>query len=166
VDTILVLVAVTAAVSLSILEQKISTGPSGIILVHLTCSLTRDLLELRVIASCSSTGACYLIKSRALLEGIWLVWGLRARGFFSYRGKEPGSTPEEAAGLLGQVFFWWLHPVLREGYSARLGVSHLPEIDGNLSSKRLRGQILESWAAECRLTGSSLCSSFGNAMQC
>lgn len=160
VDTILVLVAATAAVSLSILEQKRSIGPSGIILVHLTCSLTRDLLELRVIASCPSIAACYLIKSRVLLEGIWLVWGLRARGFL-YRGQEPGSMPEELAGLLGQVFFWWLHPVLREGYSARLNVSHLPEIDGHLSSKRLRRQILDSWAAECRLTGFSLCSSFG-----
>lgn len=147
VDTILVLVAATAAVSLSILEQKRSIGPSGIILVHLTCSLTRDLLELRVIASCPSIAACYLIKSRVLLEGIWLVWGLRARGFL-YRGQEPGSMPEELAGLLGQVFFWWLHPVLREGYSARLNVSHLPEIDGHLSSKRLRRQILDSWAAE------------------
>ncbi|OQD85570.1 hypothetical protein PENSOL_c099G11251 [Penicillium solitum] len=147
VDSTLVLVAATAAVSLSILEQKRSIGPSGIILVYLACSLTKDLLELRVIAS-SSIGACYLIKSRALLEGIWLTWGLQARGFFSYRDQEPGATPEEAAGLLGQVFFWWLHPVLREGYSARLSVSHLPEIDGHLSSKRLRRQILESWDAE------------------
>lgn len=165
VDPILVLVAATAAVSLSILEQKRSIGPSGIILVYLGCSLTRDLLELRVIAS-SSIGACYLIKSRVLLEGIWLAWGLRARNFFSYRDQEPSSTPEEAAGILGQVLFWWLHPVLRKGYSARLTVSHLPEIDGNLSSKRLRRQILESWDAECRLTKSRLCSCFGNAVQC
>lgn len=153
-DSILVLVTATAAVSLSILEQKGSIGPSGIILVYIACHLTRDLLELRVISSCSSIGACYLITWRALLEGIWLAWGLRARGFFSYCGQEPGSTSEEAAGLIGQVFFWWLHPVLREGYSARLSVSHLPEINGHLSSKRLRRQILESWAAECRFTGS------------
>ncbi|CAG8906436.1 unnamed protein product [Penicillium egyptiacum] len=148
IDSALVLVGATTAVSLSILEQTGSISSSGVMLVYLACSLTRDLWELRVIASCSSIGACYLVKSRAVLECIWLFWDLRARGFFLYHGQRSVSTPGEAVGLLGQVFFWWLHPVLREGYSARLSLSHLPEIDGHLSSKRLRRQVLESWTAK------------------
>lgn len=164
-DSILILVAATAAVSLSILEQNGPIGASGIKLVYLACSLTRDLLEIRATTSCSSIGACYLVKSRALLEGIWLAWDLRARGF-SHRGQRSSSTPEEAAGLLDQLFFSWLNPVLRKGYSARLSLSNLPEIDGHLSSNRLRRQILESWAAKCTLTASFFCFSFGNIVQC
>jgi hypothetical protein len=85
------------------------------------------------------------------VEGIWLVSHLWVKGFPSHHSQESISTPEEAAGIFSKVFFQWMHPVLREGYSAKLNLESLPEIDQRLLSKGLRKRVLTYWARECEL---------------
>jgi hypothetical protein len=161
IDSTLSLVTTTAALSLHILEQSRCVKPSGVVLVYLACSLTRDSLELQVIPSCLSTGTCHLVKSRICIEGLWLTWDRRANDLFSRLGQKFAFIPEEAAGILSQIFFWWMHPLLREGYSARLNLATLPEIDEALSSQGLRKRALRFWVGRCN----SL-KPFEDAVQC
>jgi hypothetical protein len=147
IDSSLSLMTATAALSLRILEQSRCVKSPDAVLVYLACSLTRDLLE--VIPCCLNTGTCHLIKSRICIEGLWLTWDLRANELFSRLGQKIAFIPEEAAGILSQIFFWWMHPLLREGYSSRLNLATLPEIDEALSSQGLRKQALRSWAGRC-----------------
>lgn len=150
VDSALLLVTAAAALWLCVLEQSRGINSPSVILAYLACSLTRDLLELRFVG-CSSTGTCFLIRSRIVVEGIWLTSHLWVKDFLSHHSQESISTPEEAAGIFGQVFFRWMHPVLKEGYSARLNPTSLPEIDQRLLSKGLRKRVLTYWARECEL---------------
>lgn len=120
IDSTLSLVTAAAALSLRILEPSRCVKSSGAVLVYLACSLAKDLLELRVVVGCSNIGPCFFIRSKIFLEGIWLTSYLWVNGFFSHHSQQLISTPEEAAGIFGQVFFWWMHPVLREGYSTRI----------------------------------------------
>ncbi|CAI7631082.1 unnamed protein product [Penicillium glandicola] len=145
VDSVLLIVTAAAALWLCVLEQSRGINSSRAILAYLACSLTRDLLELRF-GGCSSIETCFFIKSRIVVEGTWLTSHLWVKDFLSHRSQESISTPEEAAGIFGRVFFRWMHPVLREGYSARLNLTSLPEIDQRLLSKGLRKRVLTYWA--------------------
>jgi hypothetical protein len=100
-------------------------------------------------------------QSRICIEGLWLTWDLRANDLFSRLGQKFAFIPEEAAGILSQIFFWWMHPLLREGYSARLNLATLPEIDEALSSQGLRKRALRFWVGRCN----SL-KPFEDAVQC
>lgn len=136
------------------------------ILVYLAFSLTRDLLEIQLDASCSNVGAYYSVKFRAVVEGIWLTQIVQARGFFSYHVKKSNCTPEETAALIGQAFLYWLHPVLRQGYRARLNLNQLPEIDEQLSSMKLRENVSEAWNMTSMSTRPLSSSSFESVVQC
>jgi hypothetical protein len=149
VDSTLSLVAAAAALSLCALEQSRGIKSSGVILAYLICSLTRDVIELQVVG-CSGIGSYHFIRSRIFVEGIWLTSHLWVNDFISHRSQRFNSTPEEAAGVFGRVFFRWMHPVLRKGYSARLNLASLPEIDPRLLSKGLRKRVLAYWTLECR----------------
>lgn len=48
-------------------------------------------------------------------------------------------------GILGRTFFWWINPILREGYQSVLVAEDLPPADEKLSSENLRKKILVSW---------------------
>jgi hypothetical protein len=158
-DCALSLMVAGAALWLCLVEQSRVISSSRVILAYLTCSLIRDLLDL--VTGCSSIVTCIFIRSRILVVGIWLILHLSVNGFFSHNHQRSVSTPEEAAGFFGQVIFRWMHPVLREGYSTRLNLASLPEIDQLLLSKALRKRALTYWGRECELYNPSL-----DAAQC
>ncbi|KAF5975510.1 major facilitator family transporter protein [Fusarium bulbicola] len=66
--------------------------------------------------------------------------------------KRPYSTqaPEELAGLLSRVFFWWVNPILALGNRKILSGDDLPPIDHLLRSEKLRRDGLKSWDQRAR----------------
>ncbi|EEA22450.1 ATP-binding cassette transporter, putative [Talaromyces marneffei ATCC 18224] len=89
---------------------------------------------------------CHLIKIRVCLEGIWLLWDSYIKEVVIHQLSRSSSASEEASGVLGRIFFWWIHPVLKEGYKAVLNPENLPEIDSQLLSEGLRARAVRAWA--------------------
>jgi hypothetical protein len=54
-------------------------------------------------------------------------------------------TPEERAGILERTFFWWINPILMKGHRSILIDADLPRTGEELSSSKLRRNILRSW---------------------
>jgi ATP-binding cassette, subfamily C (CFTR/MRP), member 1 len=59
--------------------------------------------------------------------------------------KYKGLPPELKTGALGKAVFWWINPVLAEGYNNLLLDRELPSIDHDISSSVLRNNILKAW---------------------
>lgn len=150
-DSAVTLCAAAAAVFLWLSEKEKSLGSLDLIAGYLACSLFRGILLEQSDQNSLEIEADYLLKSRALLEAIWLVQIFLGRKIYSYHDVESSSTAEEAAGLLGQAFLYWILPVLREGYSAALKLEDLPRLDDQFSSGTLRQKAAENWHATCKL---------------
>ncbi|KAH7255182.1 P-loop containing nucleoside triphosphate hydrolase protein [Fusarium redolens] len=58
--------------------------------------------------------------------------------------------PEQLAGILSRIFFWWINPILAQGNRTILSEDTLPLIDDQLSSKQLRHQGLKAWDQRAR----------------
>lgn len=54
-------------------------------------------------------------------------------------------SSEEKSSILGRTFFWWINPILVEGYHNVLLGYNLPPIDTHLSSKPTRIAMLHAW---------------------
>lgn len=75
---------------------------------------------------------------------LWLLsecWGKRA----IFRPAYQHLAPEETAGILDRIFFWWMNPLLRQGYKTLLNEDDLPKIDHKLSPKTTRENVLRAW---------------------
>ncbi|GAB1312725.1 hypothetical protein MFIFM68171_02935 [Madurella fahalii] len=59
-------------------------------------------------------------------------------------------SPEESAGLLARVFFWWINPILAKGNRNILTGECLPPLDQKLSSKLRRQRALQAWAQRAK----------------
>ncbi|KAF5563755.1 ABC transporter [Fusarium phyllophilum] len=66
--------------------------------------------------------------------------------------KSPYSSqaPEELAGILGRIFFWWINPILALGNRKILSGDDLPPIDHLLTSEKLRRNGLKAWDQRAR----------------
>ncbi|KAE8345516.1 hypothetical protein BDV24DRAFT_178254 [Aspergillus arachidicola] len=53
--------------------------------------------------------------------------------------------PEHLAGTFGKTFFTWINPILTKGYTDILTPQDIPGLERNLSSERLRRDILRAW---------------------
>ncbi|TEA20925.1 ABC transporter atnG [Colletotrichum sidae] len=55
------------------------------------------------------------------------------------------SAPEETAGVLSRIFFWWINAILAKGYRMILTGDALPPVDGKLSSGLRLQEALLAW---------------------
>ncbi|QGA21426.1 hypothetical protein EYB26_009136 [Talaromyces marneffei] len=145
-DAVISLLAAIGVLIIAVLEQSRRFHSLHIVHVYLAFSLTRDLIEFGAQSNCSSMRNCHLIKIRVCLEGIWLLWDSYIKEVVIHQLSRSSSASEEASGVLGRIFFWWIHPVLKEGYKAVLNPENLPEIDSQLLSEGLRARAVRAWA--------------------
>ncbi|KAL7951361.1 P-loop containing nucleoside triphosphate hydrolase protein [Trichoderma barbatum] len=54
-------------------------------------------------------------------------------------------SPEETAGYISSVFFWWLNGLLSRGNRSILRGAHLPRLGRELEAESLRRDMLPSW---------------------
>jgi hypothetical protein len=116
-----------------------------------------------------------LIVLYLLLMSAWDVFALTYNGFFDDQDASKGSiafklairlailtlesqektsilkpkyrqhSPEETAGLLSSVLFWWLNGLLSRGNRSILRGSHLPVLGKKMGAENLHRGILLSW---------------------
>ncbi|PTB62192.1 P-loop containing nucleoside triphosphate hydrolase protein [Trichoderma citrinoviride] len=62
-------------------------------------------------------------------------------------------SPEELSGVLSRTFFWWINPILAQGWRNILTEDSLPPIGAGLSSKLLRHQASVAWDQRAKPIG-------------
>ena len=139
--TIISLLASTGIFVSALLGQRFQQTRA--LAVYLALSLVRDLIVFTSGVSDPHFESGHLKKLRTCWEGAWLVFHLLSLG----RTSGEFITSEEAAGLLSKTLFFWVLPVLKEGYKATLSLHSLPEIHSSLQSEVLREKILGIWTA-------------------
>ncbi|KAI1805949.1 P-loop containing nucleoside triphosphate hydrolase protein [Daldinia bambusicola] len=130
---------------LSFLEHQRSMRPSSVITLYLIACITRDFLEISDMLQ--GQGSRFMqdpILAQITLEAALLVAeNLEKEQTKEYSGQYV--SPEEKSGLLGRIFFWWINPVLVEGYHNVLLNSNLPAVDSELLSRPIRAAAIHAW---------------------
>jgi hypothetical protein len=72
------------------------------------------------------------------------------------RKEYSGYPPEATAGIFNRLFFVWLNPLFRSGFSEILAVDDLFILDKQLSSKRLYSTLETLWNKGTILKSDSL----------
>lgn len=142
------LVASLGACLLSFVEHRWSVRPSGVLVLYLLASLAESIV--RVTAPKGTR--LEVGKSRNLaivrvgVELVFLVVESQNKTSLLRKRYREGLSPEEKEGVLGRTLFWWINPILGEGYRSVLIAEDLPPIDEKLSSGNLRERFLSVWS--------------------
>ncbi|KAL7629149.1 hypothetical protein AAE478_000668 [Parahypoxylon ruwenzoriense] len=129
---------------LSWLEHRRSIRPSDIIVLYLLPCLIRDGLRLPwAIQAQSRWSMGEPVLAQVVLEAALLA----TESLRKVDAKQPSSeiSAEETSGVLSRTFFWWINPILYEGYSNILLGCDLPSIDTKLLSRAIRAAALRAW---------------------
>ncbi|KAK6954271.1 hypothetical protein Daesc_004238 [Daldinia eschscholtzii] len=134
---------------LSILEHRRSVRPSNIITLYLIACIIRDALEISgMLQGQHSWFMQDPILAQITLEvALFAAENLEKEQTKEYSGQY--ISPEERSGLLGRTFFWWINPVLVEGYHNVLLNSSLPPVDSKLLSRPIRTAAIRAWEQRC-----------------
>jgi ATP-binding cassette subfamily C (CFTR/MRP) protein 1 len=58
-------------------------------------------------------------------------------------------SPEEKFDILSRIFFFWINPILLQGYKQILTDTDLPPLSQDLKSKATRRAVLQAWDRRC-----------------
>ncbi|KAI1078186.1 ABC transporter [Whalleya microplaca] len=141
----LTFVAALVLSPLSWLEHRRSTRPSDLIALYLIACVIRDVY----ILSWSIQGQREWIiqdpmPAQIVLEAALLATESLQKDIVKSQSNQC-TSPEETSGILGRTFFWWINPILSEGYHKILLCCHLPSIDTELSSAPVSLNALRTW---------------------
>ncbi|KAI8961398.1 P-loop containing nucleoside triphosphate hydrolase protein [Daldinia sp. FL1419] len=127
------------------LEHRRSIRSSSIITLYLAACIIRDVLE--VFGTLQGQRGWLMqdpILAQITLEVALLATeNLQKEQIEEYSGQYV--SPEERSGLFGKIFFWWISPVLMEGYHNVLLNSSLPSINSTLLSKPVHAAAIRAW---------------------
>ncbi|TFB06902.1 Metal resistance protein YCF1 [Trichoderma ghanense] len=141
------LAASVGLVWLSIAEHKRSIRPSNLIVLYLLLTIVFDTFALTYpgFSNVRSGGRNHaLLVAEVASRAAMLL--LESQDKTSILRSEYGrASPEETAGLISSVLFWWLNGLLSRGNRSILRGSHLPPLDSGLEAEGLRRKILETW---------------------
>lgn len=144
--SVLDLVALTASVLLSWLEDQRSIRPSDLMIVYfavtgiLSLPRARTLWLLPAFASRSAvvwTLVCFTTVAVLFVESVHKTRVLRT----IYR--QP--SKEVTASFWVRSFFTWVLPLFRRGYSKVLSVQDMPDVDTALQGTEAEMQLQNAW---------------------
>ncbi|PLB52013.1 P-loop containing nucleoside triphosphate hydrolase protein [Aspergillus steynii IBT 23096] len=127
------------------LGHRKTVRPSTSVILYVGLSLIKDLIALTLPSHNLTPIEHSLLLIQVVLEAGLLVAESRSK-VQNLHPRYQSLTAEERTGVLGRVFFWWINPVLREGYRDVLVPESLPGVDRALSSKVLRERVIHAWA--------------------
>ncbi|MBE3047417.1 hypothetical protein IMZ48_33875 [Candidatus Bathyarchaeota archaeon] len=140
---------------LLLLEHTRSIKPSDLAVVYLLASLACDSADLGKVVYENGTSVGILPATASLLLKFVLMVA-ESRGKERILRGPPGQwPPEKLSGVLGRAFFWWINPILAQGYRNILTGDNLPPMDRELSSKLRRRRALQAWDQRGKSRGSS-----------
>ncbi|RFU26545.1 hypothetical protein B7463_g9807, partial [Scytalidium lignicola] len=142
------LASIVAAAGLSVLlffEQRKSVIPSDLATYYLVASTLCDVLLLTIplgISTDIKIATPVIMRLVAFLAILLLEnWSRR----FAISTLSRSLSPEERSGVLSKVFFFWVNPILHQGYKGILVGHDLPPLSDRLAPKISRKRILSAW---------------------
>lgn len=139
------LAASAGLVWLAIAEHKRSIRPSSLIVLYLLLMSTWDVFALTYNGLFDGQKA----PKGSIAVGLALrlaVLTLESQEKTSIlKSKYRQHSPEETAGLLSSLVFWWLNGLLSRGNRSILRGSHLPALEKKMEAENLHRGILLSW---------------------
>lgn len=147
------LIASTLLVWLSVAEHKRSIRPSTLVVLYLLLTCAWDAFALTYpgfseIRDGSRTNAA-LVAGFASRLAILTLESQEKQSILNT--KYSNRSPEETAGLISSLLFWWMNGLLSRGNRSILRGSQLPPLGSRLEAERLRRDILPSWDNRCEL---------------
>ncbi|KAI1382387.1 ABC transporter [Hypoxylon crocopeplum] len=135
---------------LSWLEHRRSIRPSDLIVLYLLGCLIRDGFEIPWVVQRQRDWLMQdPILARMILEVALFATENLQKDRIQMSTHEDVSL-EETSSILSRAFFWWINPILSEGYRNVLLNCDLPSIDTKLRSKPIRGAALYAWNQRVR----------------
>ncbi|KZL84742.1 atp-binding cassette [Colletotrichum incanum] len=139
------LVACIGLCPLLFFEHARSTRPSDLAIVYLLVSLACDSAELRTLAYHNAAQSAFVAAAASLCVKLVLLAVESRSKEDILRGPHDQWPPEQLAGILDRVFFWWINPILARGNRFVLTGDNLPLLDNNLLSGFRRHRALQAW---------------------
>lgn len=137
---------------LLLLEHTRSIRPSDLAVTYLLVTLACDTAEFGTAVYDHAAWPHVAMPLRAALPAIanfcvkFVLLVAESRGKEAIlRGSRDQWAPEELAGILSRIFFWWINSILAQGRRSILTEDSLPPIDHKLSSRLLRHRALLAW---------------------
>ncbi|KAK4069703.1 uncharacterized protein Triagg1_6833 [Trichoderma aggressivum f. europaeum] len=146
------LIASALLVWLSVAEHKRSIHPSTLAVLYLllTCSWDAFALTYPGFSEIRNGGR----TNAALVAGFasrLAILTLECREKQSIlTPKYSNRSPEETAGLISSLLFWWMNELLSRGNRSILRGTQLPPLERELEAERLRRDILPSWESRSK----------------
>jgi len=137
-------VAALAFCVLSFVEHRRSATPSTSLVLYILACLLGHGVELFILSPMASREILYLLIAHVFLDLAVLIVECQNKASILLPHYQR-LTPEERAGILERNFFWWINPILMKGHRSILIDADLPRTGEELSSSKLRRNILRSW---------------------
>lgn len=144
---------VVATVVLCVLlwqDHRKSIRPSDLAILYLIGCIIRDGFEMPWAIQGSRD---WLMRDPIVAQMVLEVALLATENIQKDYAKDTSfqdASSEERSGILSKTFFWWINPVLFEGYHNILISSDLPSIDSTLLSKPIRIKASYAWEQRSR----------------
>ncbi|KAL7898266.1 multidrug resistance-associated protein [Trichoderma sp. SZMC 28014] len=139
------LAASAGLVWLTIAEHKRSIRPSSLIVLYLLLMSTWDVFALTYDGLFDDQNASKGSIALELAARLAILTLECQEKTSILKPKYRQHSPEETAGLLSSLLFWWLNGLLSRGNRSILRGSHLPALVKNMQAESLRRDILPSW---------------------
>lgn len=136
---------------LSFLEHRRTVRPSSTVSLYVGLYLINDFIVLTLPSGDLGTAGLILVSIRLALELSLLVVEFPNK-LSILQPHYKHVAPEEATGALGRALFWWINPIIKEGYCKILTQDDLPKADQALSSAILRERVIRAWTQRCKHT--------------
>jgi hypothetical protein len=137
---IAVLVGAMGVSILSFFEHYRSARPSDLIVIYLLVLVLLDILRTWLLFSSDSVFHLPLFFRLVSMGAVLVAEAMPKEHLFL--SPSLGLAPEETAGVLQRIFFWWINGILTRGI---LDTDDLPPLPHDLSADKLRRSMLQAW---------------------
>ena len=147
---------------LSHYEHVKNIRPSSLLNLALAISLGFDVVRMRTFVKMDYDNliTSIFMGTIATKSGILLLEGKSKKMFL--KGVDSERPPEETSGIFSRSIFWWLNPLLREGYRKVLTLKDLYDLDEHLPDHDIQTRFERTWSTysrskhSCRLVRSRI----------
>lgn len=126
------------------LEHSRSIQPSTLAILFLLLSATCDAGGLGSLIYNGTSHSLFLISAKLFVELLLLTVECEGKSRI-LRSPYNELPPEQTAGILNRVSFFWINSLLLQGSSKILSGDELPSIDAALRSELLQTNVLRAW---------------------
>jgi ATP-binding cassette, subfamily C (CFTR/MRP), member 1 len=136
---ILGIVSAVAVLLLETFEHSRIAQPSPLVSVFLLVTAVLDSVEL-----VKTTPRLLLCGADLITRVLLLI--LESWPKTAYLKDASSYSPEETTGIIGKWLFWWINPVLFQGYRRTITEKDVFQMDQNMKSRYLEEEFVKIWS--------------------